>query len=227
MKKITTLAVLIVGVMASGQALASGSAKMELKATIAPGSCDVTLPTASLGWDVDPDSIKNHLYTDLPAQLLTINVNCPGKMMFAVKAVDNNTTGLALAGPLPSMTGNYFRMKSLSEGISPTAGYSIKALTAGSSADQAKASGMVTFTNGIWSEQPDNADYAYFHTSIIGKDYALDMTTSEGENKYLRSSATNKTYAIEVQPWIAPSPEGTLGSAIEYSGSTTFEVIYI
>lgn len=227
MKKITTLAALIMGVIVSGQALAGGSATLEVKAAIVPGSCNVELPNASLAWDnIAPDSLHHELYTDLPAKSLTLNVNCPAKMMFAVKAIDNSYKGSPPSGPDTSMKYNYFNLKSTS-GPAPLAGYSIKALTAGSTADKAKATGFVTFKNGKWNDKPANADYAYFPYSTIGDDAALDISTSDSKTKYSRDSAINKSFALEIHPWIAPVPEILWGNDVELKGSATFEVIYI
>lgn len=228
MKKITTLAALIIGVIASGQALAGGSATLEVKASIAPGACNVELPNASLEWgDIDPESLNHHLYTDLPAKPLTLNVNCPAKMMFAVKAIDNAQKGTSPEGPEPSMQSNYFDLRSTSEKNAPVAGYSIKALTAGSTSDKAKATAFVTFKNGKWNEKPANADYAYFPSSALGNDAALDISTSDSQTKYLRDSAMNKSFALEIHPWVAPVPEAAWGNDVELKGSATFEVVYI
>lgn len=228
MKKITTLAALIVGVIASGQALAGGSATLEVKASIVPGSCNVELPNASLAWgDIAPESLHHELFTELPAKQLTLNVNCPAKMMFAVKAIDNAQRGTAPTGPDPSMKDSYFDLRSTSEKASPMAGYSIKALTVGSSSDKAKATGLVTFKNGKWNDKPANADYAYFPSSALGNDAALDISTSDSQTKYSRDSAMNKSFALEIHPWIAPVPGPAWGNDIELKGSATFEVVYI
>ncbi|WP_421507014.1 hypothetical protein [Erwinia rhapontici] len=229
MKKITTLAALIIGFIASGQALAGGSATLEVKAAIAPGACSVELPNASLEWDdINPESLNHHLYTDLPAKPLTLNVSCPAKMMFAVKAIDNAQTGIPPNGPEPSMKSNYFELRPITPGKkAPIAGYSIKALTVGSTADKAKATAFVTFKNGKWNEKPDNADYVYFPSSALGNDAALDISTSDSQTKYLRDSAMNKSFSLEINPWIGPVPDVAWGNDVELKGSATFEVVYI
>ncbi|BCQ36762.1 MULTISPECIES: DUF1120 domain-containing protein [Erwinia] len=228
MKKMTTLAVLIVGAIASGQALAGGSATLDVKATIVPGACNVVLPSASLDWDnIDPASLHHELFTELPAKQLTLNVNCPAKMMFAVKAIDNATKGVAPLGPDPSLSDSYFDFTSTAEKNAPVGGYSIKALTAGSTSDQTKATALVTFKNGKWNEKPANADYAYFPSSALGNDAALDISTSDSKTKYLRDSAMNKSFSLEIRPWIAPVSEPAWGNDVDLKGSATFEVVYI
>lgn len=228
MKKINALAALVMGFIASGQALAGGSATLDLKATIVPGACNVELPNASLEWDnIDPTSLHHELFTELPAKQLTLNVNCPAKMMFAVKAIDNATKGVAPLGPDPSLRDSYFNFTSTSEKNAPVGGYSIKALTAGSTADKGKATALVTFKNGKWNEKPANADYAYFPSSALGNDAALDISTSDSQTKYLRDSAMNKSFALEIHPWIAPVAGPAWGNDVELKGSTTFEVVYI
>ncbi|MEJ5066120.1 DUF1120 domain-containing protein [Erwinia sp. MYb375] len=227
MKKITTLAALIIGVIASGQALAGGSATLSLKGNILPGGCEITLPSAALEWkDIDISSMSPSKMNDLPVKNVTLSVNCQAKMNFAIKASDNNVAKLP-EGIQQSLAKNYFSFGS--DGVGGPAGaYTIKALVNGSSADKDKASAFVTYKDSAWDQKLTSTDFAYFINTRLGdKDAVLDMSTTSGITSYLRSSAKSKVFALEIAPSLGPVTGQALAGNFDLSGSTTFEVIYM
>lgn len=226
MKKITTLAALIMGVIASGQALAGGSATLELKGNILPGGCEITLPAGGLEWkDLNASSLSATDFTDLPVKNVTLTVNCPAKMGFAIKATDNSP-GKLPEGTKPSLAKNYFNFGG-DDVDAPVGVYTIKALVNGSSADKDKAAAFITYKNGSWDNNA-STDSAYFiNTQRADKDAVLDISTSAGMAPYLRSNAKSKVFALEIAPSLGPVTGQGLAGDFRMNGSTTFEVIYM
>lgn len=227
MKKITTVAALIIGVIASGQALAGGSATLQLKGNILPGGCEITLPSAALEWkDLNTSSLSPTAFTDLPVKNVNLSVNCQAKMSFAVKASDNIVAKLP-EGIQPSLEKNYFSFGS-DDVNGPVGVYTIKAMVNGSSSDKDKASAFLTYKNGSWDSKPTSTDFSYFINTQRGdKDAVLDISTTSGMTSYLRTIAKSKVFALEIAPSLGPVTGQGLAGDFLLSGSTTFEVIYM
>ncbi|UDQ79808.1 DUF1120 domain-containing protein [Erwinia rhapontici] len=229
MKKITTLAVLIAGGIASGQALAAGSATLEMAGNILPNGCDISLPTTNLEWkNINTSSLSSTAFTDLPAKQVTLSVNCLAEMSFAVRAMDNRA-GQLPTGTKPSLAKNYFNFSSGSDDRVAAAVYTIKALVNGSTAGKDKATAFITYKDGGWDWENPNKQSAYFINAKQSGDItaALDMSTTSGMTDYPRTKAKSKVFALEIEPSVGPLTGQNLAGGIDLQGSTTFEVIYM
>lgn len=97
MKKITVLVASILGVIASGQAMASSTANLQVTGKLVPSACDIAVgdggQSIAFG-DIDVGKLNKDKPTELKdiAKKIAITVSCPEAAFTGIKFSDMNST---------------------------------------------------------------------------------------------------------------------------------------
>ncbi|KQN57910.1 MULTISPECIES: type 1 fimbrial protein [unclassified Erwinia] len=223
MKKITLIAVLMGGMMASGAAMAEGmvtgaKATMKVQGTILPPSCNISLEGALSFNNINPGSLSKDKFTDLKAEKTRVTVGCDGASYYGIRAVDNSG---AVAEKPGANKETLFSLGNDANGKAIGV-YTIKLDRDSSSVeDQQVQKAYSLQPDNIWKFVTDESGYYFKNAQLVpvsGMDLASDTE---------RKAVSNKVYSLEVKPSIAPVGKNGVQSSINLNGSTTFEVIYM
>ncbi|VTT27168.1 P pilus assembly protein, pilin FimA [Klebsiella pneumoniae] len=205
MKKMTAAAALILGVIASGQAMAAGSTvMMQVQGKLLPSACNVDVGGAivDLG-EIDIAKLKEYESTTLTdsAKKVNITVDCPLATRTGLKFAESTGAQDFVLGTVGT--------------------YDMELNIAGSQVDGKAVNAMFVSDDPNGFHSFGNATNMKIINANINKDFGIDISAGTDRDK-----AKLKRYSVTVTPVIKPTSEFDSSKETSFTGATTVEVMY-